>query len=527
MKKLYTFLTLAACTAAASALTPVQRTCSLSEISAPTRLATPAKHALKAPDTKEASGTWTDWAPAGTCTYTIDTGLIDFGTGADYSGSHEGVKLDYREDTGDANICQYRLNGVYNDVNIVVDYDKSTGAVHVFPQATGYNCYEEFPMQVLDAGTAFREIAMDEEMAATFDAYNYYIEPLGRFYIYLGYTFDGLGDLCALTDATIQIDGFPDFTPELVFDQRYGAGSPAKGTVKVTESAESVRVAVFPGTQTQDKINAVLSNGEGVVTIPGGENEFTLPEMEANKAYMIYAVSFVGDVACEMATKFVSVVDEEKDKWTSLGQTDVTCDILESVFETIPSDMKAEIQQNKENPAVYRLVDLYKANNPNIDEDAWDALPQYVYFDLTDPDYVTVQPVDLGVNIGAGAIIVQSYYFYLVDHGKTEEKAKEMASGGKYDATSHIVTFDDNSLVLAADDWTPVEGEKGAIYGANLSGKMQFAIPTGTTGVDNIAVDANAPRRLYDLRGAEVTGKAAPGIYIEKRGTVARKVIIR
>ncbi|MCM1035990.1 MAG: hypothetical protein NC406_01515 [Bacteroides sp.] len=48
------------------------------------------------------------------------------------------------------------------------------------------------------------------------------------------------------------------------------------------------------------------------------------------------------------------------------------------------------------------------------------------------------------------------------------------------------------------------------------------------TGITDAALDAAAPARYYDLRGIEVTGADMhPGIYIERRGSSARRIVVR
>lgn len=526
MKKLYSLILLGAMTAYASAFeaSPVRVNSSVlgyAKENQPTRITAPQKDMLKAPATA-ASGTWSDWTSAGTCTFNIDNGLADFGTMVDYTGSFTGIPLDYREDTGDANLCQYRLNGVYNGKELVIDVNRNTGAVYVFPQETGFDCYGASPMQVMDCGTAFREIAQDDEMAAVYDAYNYFIEPLGRIYIYLGYTFEGLGDLCALTDATVQFDGYPDFTPELSFKQRYSADGEAKGIIKTTESAEYVNVGLFPGFVTQSKINAVMAGGEGIFKVASGEAEFALPEMQPNVPYTMFAISYVGNVACEMATQYVTRIDAEEGKWKSLGTTDVTADLIESIFGMTLTRTQAEIQQNLDNPGRYRIKGLYKNSMY-----APDDLDQYLTFDLSDPDYVTLEPSNIGLELGSGSIIALTGYYYYLDRGNSEESARSNAKAGKYNAATRTVSFSDDCLLVSSDNWAAVGGDNGAFYYANASGKMSFTIPDESTGIDSIAVDGNGSCRLFNLQGVEVTGKPAPGVYIETRGGKATKILVR
>ena len=526
MKKFYSMILFGAVAASASAfeVAPV-RVAETSDVlgyakeNRPVRLTTPANNLLKAAPAKTASGTWTDWTSAGTCTFTIDTGLDDFGTMVDYSGSFTGITVDRREDTGDANVYQYRLNGVYNNKELIVDINSTTGAVYVFPQETGFNCYGEMPMTVMDCGTAFREIAKDEDTAAIYDTYNYFIEPLGRLYIYLGYTFEGLGDLCALTDVTVQFDGYPDFTPEISFAQRYADDKEAKGVIKTTESAEYVKVGVLPGVVTQKKINAVMADGERIAS---GDAEYVLPEMPANVPHTLYAISYVGDVACEMATQYVTRVGAEEGKWKTIGKTTITIDLIESLIGFSLTETEVDVQQDVDNPGRYRLVNPYGNSTFRADD-----MDQYFTFDLSDPDYVTLEPTNIGLDFGSGSLIAFSGYYYYIEKGKTDEQAREAIAGGKYDAGTRTVSFGDETIILDSDDWTALGGTAGGLYFANGSGKMGFTLPEGTVGVENIAVDADADSRLFNLQGVEVSGNIAPGVYIRTTGAKATKVIVR
>lgn len=46
-------------------------------------------------------------------------------------------------------------------------------------------------------------------------------------------------------------------------------------------------------------------------------------------------------------------------------------------------------------------------------------------------------------------------------------------------------------------------------------------------GIGSVEADSDAPVQLYDLRGMQVTGDAAPGIYIRRQGNKVSKIVIR
>ncbi|MEE1207000.1 MAG: Ig-like domain-containing protein [Muribaculaceae bacterium] len=60
---------------------------------------------------------------------------------------------------------------------------------------------------------------------------------------------------------------------------------------------------------------------------------------------------------------------------------------------------------------------------------------------------------------------------------------------------------------------------------ATRTAKLEdVAIPDG---VDDIAVDANAPVRIFNLNGVEVSGNLAPGLYIRRQGGVSTKIVVK
>lgn len=537
MKKFYSLAAVAAValfTFAASAFNGVtagKPSCSMKSITAPTNRIPPSFQSgniRKSAPAKAPSGEWTAWTDAGTATFSIDNGLADFGLPIDYSGDFKDIKVSVRNDVQNADIIQYRLSGVYDKADIILDYNKSTGALNMPLQPTGFT-YNGKALEVMDAATGFRTFMPGEDgeaIAAAYQEYNYFISPMGRFYIYLVYTYEGLYDFCAITDVQVQLDGYPDFTPELTFYNRVDETT-EYGIIRTPEECDNVRYGVMEGGLSQAKINAVLNGDEGTFSLSGGGHYIKLPELKHNKAYTIIAVSFAGGIACEMSSKFITYMDDEAGKWRPLGETEVTTDFLESMFGAEPSTFKTAIEQNIENPDLYRLVDVHGIANPFIesaDLDGFDG-KEYLIFDAADPAYVLLQPAVLRVDFGGGAFLVDSYYTYLVEGGKKAETAKSTAEGGVIDPATGKVTFGDRSFIVRCDDWSALGGVAGNAYSA---GRMQFTIP-GYAGVSDIIADSDndSAARYFNLQGVEVSSDSlAPGLYIRSNGRKASKVLV-
>ncbi len=539
MKKFYTLLTVAtvALTATAglayeSALRTAPSLASLAQnrVQRPS-LTTPAAKQLKA-IRQAPSGEWTEWASFGTGTLTIDTGLEDFGAiEGTYSGDFQGITVDYRTDKADPTIYQYRFNDIFQNADIVLDHNTATGQLRVAAQPTGWDYYGMGDLLVLDVATAFETIYEDPEatpeeiaeLVAQYDEYNYFIAPLGRFYVYLGYTIEGLGDMVALTDVSFQLDGYADFTPDIQAETYYDAKGECKGTVTVDENVEKVRLGIFPGIISQAQINAVLAGEEGVVEFKGGE--FDLSEIEKNVAHTIVAITYYDGEAMEWAYKLVTVIDDEEDKWKSLGETDVTLDILESlIFETEPSQLRAELQESTETPGLYRMVDLHKDKHPLLTEKCWTDLHQYLLIDATDPEFVLVKPSDLGIDLGGGSFVVMSDAVYEMANGSTEAEVREQCSNGKI--TDGSITFPANALDVWCEDWTKFGGEADAIYYANASSKMAIAIP-GSGGIFDVAEKGEATAVYYNLQGIKVANPQPGQIVIKQTSSKTAKIIMK
>ena len=474
---------------------------------------------------------WTDWKSFGTGTFSMDDGMEIFLGEEGYQGDHQGIQVDSRANMADPQVQQYRFKGVFNNADIVADYNGATGQLTVQPQLINIDYYgmPDCPLKAVDAATLWRVVGPDagygeediEFMYEMYSSYNYFIPTLGRFYIYFALIYDGYPDAVGLVDCQLQLDGYPDFTPAIEME-KYMSPSDAKATVSFPEETAYALYAVSNRPHTQATLDYILENGETPdmiykVEAPG---EISLPHGVHNNICDLVVITFDAQGnALEMNSKFFTVIDDEADKWTSVGQAGVYTEIVESpVFETDGNSYEVELQQNKENNNLVRIVDLYGEASPlTKPEQVHSAMHHYMVFDLSDPDMVQLAHTDLGIDMGGGSFYAYAVATAQIYKGKKPEDIKNNYACGVY--KDGVLEFPEGALELLGDDFSVFGGTAGVAYPC---GKFQLDLD-GIAGVENIVVDPAAPVRYYNLQGIEVKNPTK-GIYIRRQGAKSTKV---
>ena len=535
MKKLYSFLT--AMTVGLSAVAGIGKPVSPSldamaktpfshlKVSAPAPLKV-------APLSKNLpTGVWTDWESCGTGTFTMDETFVDF-TGLDeWQGDFPGINVDVRKDTGDSNIQQYRLSPIFCDATIIVDYNAETGKTRVARQETNIDM-DGFLLQVLDFATAYEVFWGDNpaydpdevaEIVELYDSYNYFIEPIGRIYLFLGFTFEGYDDLIAMSDVTFQIDGYPTGLPEIIAPRYFAPGEEAKCKIELEEGITSAKVGIFNGIVNQKMLDAVMSGAEGVFDVEAG-GEFELSHENVNELMSIVAISYANGIALDYSKKYFTCIDDEEGQWTSLGEGEIVTDLMEGVFEFEPNITKVEVQQNITNSGVYRVLNSYDGRFPYNEPGEYDTeYNHYLVFDATDPECVLLGVSELGIDWNGAAFVGGSLAIY---EGLTVEEAKDGGYGGTL--IDGVITFPKNSLFIYSDQWTKFGGSEGMLYYANTSGMMSLKIPSNeTTGIEEIISENDNDAVYYNLQGVRVDNPVKGSVVIRANNGKAQKIVVK
>lgn len=532
MQKLYllTLATLAAASSVAQTATPLMK-----DLPSPSRKTLSLQQASlqqKAPAKTEDASSWGEWESAGTGTFTIDDGLALFLGLEEWSGSFEGIKVYHRTNTENASSQQYKFEGIYNDATIVVDYDANTSLCKVLPQPTNIDAYG-MPLDVIDMASVFELYGEEwggmtqeeiEETASGYASYTYFIPELGRFYLYLGYITDGIEDLVSITDCTFQLDGIEDMSVTIKAAAFYKDVSDMTATLNFPSGVGECRYGCFEGIMTQEKINAVIRNSSGVIsTKEAGQVELTAKD--GNGLYTIVAITFADNgTPLEWDYAEYTYTPSSNEGWTSLGEGEFKTDMFESLFDLNLPAYQVEVQQNSENPSLYRIVNPYGETcpYPELSLRAQDyGYDTYLVFDTTDPERVFFKPSNLGIDTGGGWwIAANNGYFTEVIEGKT---ASADSFGSLKDG---VISFPKKSVLVTCDEMSIFGGEDGYWYYGNESGKLSLTLPTGS-GVESLPATTCGNKTFFNMQGMKVASPTKGTMVIERNGSSVIKKVIR
>ena len=530
MKKIYllTLSLLASATMATQAASPLMK-----DLPAPASrslsLAKPSSQ-KKAPAKTDETITWGEWQPAGTGTFTIDDGLELFLGLEDWVGAFEGIKVYHRTSTENASSQQYKFEGIYNDATIIVDYDANTSLCKVLPQPTNIDAFG-MPLDVVDAASVFEIYGEEwqgmspeeiEETVAEYAPYTYYIPELGRFYLYLGYITEGIEDIVALTDCSFQFDGVADMSVTVDAKAFYKDISDMSATIVFPSSVAECRYGCFEGIMSQEKIDAVIHNDSGVVSI-NEAGKIDLTAKEGNGMYTIVAITFATNgTPLEWDYAEYTFTSSSSEGWTSLGEGEFKTDMFESLFDINIPAYKVEVQQNIDNPSLYRVVNPYGLNCPypelSLRAEGFDI---YLVFDTTNPDKVFFKPTNLGIDTGGEWwIAVNTGYFLEEIQGSTANAS----TFGKF--KDGIISFPAKSVLTTCENMSIFGGQDGTWYYGNGSGTLSLTLPEGSA-VDSMTTANSENKEYYNLQGVKVTAPAKGTMVIERNGSSVVKKVIR
>lgn len=528
MKKLYSLMLSAVVASSAYATAPsllsTQPVCERKPVARQTIKSTGAAKAAKAAD---AETEWTEWQSYGTGTLTMDD-MFPMFTGEDqWQGDFPGKTVDVRYSTENAKIQQYRFNGIFNDADIVVDVDTENGTLKLRPQNSKIEVFGE-EILVADFATCYEEIAPQygQEVIDAYAAYNYFIPELKRFYIYCGFYFEGDTDVTALSDTQFQVDGATDYVPKFEYSLFSNEAKPATVSATFPDESSWVDWALFPGHYTSAKLNKLM-NHECEYAKQSASGAIELPTL-ATGVNTLIAISYGTESGMALEESHISFTysPDEADKWTSLGLTDVTTDLLEVINDEQPRDYKVELQQNKENPALYRLVNAHGAAYPaNSSESDYDSeFNHYLTFDVSDPEDVKLIPAHVEKVLSA-PVFVMGTADMLTQAGKKESVTAPYR--GKF--ADGAITFPEEGLTLGSTGWNlfdeslPTDG----FVNTNLSGKFSVAIPDSNGINDVIAGSTEGKAEYFSLQGIRLDSPVKGSVVIERRGGTARKIVVK
>ena len=370
------------------------------------------------------------------------------------SGAYD-ISVLYREHLIDATKAQFLLGftaiGAKEDV--LVDVNTETGAcqvgVHYFLDSSKYGpvYVSDMPHYPLQPGLTY------DKYPCTFNA------ERGLFsfnLIYFVSTDLGSGASGSFANGveTLQLDGF--YVPDYSFDISYqGAHIDDNGNeYAVVQAVKGVdiskyQITVATADSDLDAIVAGMKDGSVDCQTMTESAEIKFPIHQSDE-YAILAVTYDENEqpVSEYSRPFEFWLGGDN-PWESLGYAVYTDDLVLPLFSNPAMSYYVEVLENKEQPGMFRLVDLYGSEHPLYPYSTYEE-GSYIEIDATDPDGVWFEGIQsTGMDVsGNGLMSLMSLGWYAVQttEGATKEDAKEDGLLGVY--ADGVITFPANAVAV-------------------------------------------------------------------------------
>ncbi len=323
-----------------------------------------------------------------------------------------------------------------------------------------------------------------------------------------------------------------------------GTLNPTNGSITITEEqppfAEGYRTILTKYDEYKVEYSRVE---EFTATING-------PEIDFGYNYVIYNYEldthfFISLFGIFMSKKTDNPAINPNEGWTSLGNATFVDPWVSVPYFLSPDERpyEVELQQNNENPDLYRLVDPYRGNYPMVADNVSFADHGYIQFNISDPDHVTFDHVEAGCSNPAW--YTSKFYCYntlswkAMNSGLTPAEVvaqegdnipyttykdgvvkigcKSVKNADGTESTVYDARYGTHWAPLGGQQW---ENEDGSI--ADMNGSITFP---GFNGIESVDADnSNAPEIYYNLQGFPVANPEK-GLFIVRKGNKTVKMI--
>lgn len=372
-------------------------------------------------------GDWTAWQKWNS------TGTADFMySGSLFSGDDPNLNFTYRQSALDSNRYQFRLEHWGYDVELILDYDKTTGIVSCAPQYSGYTAsYGD--VMVSDLGHYME--SEDPEDYGTFDEEQGIISIPLIYYVdagYYGYDME-----------YIYIDGYAraDLSSALTYsgiliDPQGNVF--AMGNLKLGADVEKAVALVVPADADASAVADALAAGEVEGTnVAEGNIQVPIEEGLSGKLQIVVAV-INGDAVGSFASVIFEYYAAGGNPWKSIGTGIYTDDFVVPFFgyedeETgdfvayDPYSYQVEVEENTETPGLLRIKNAYAPVAEAFGEEGGEK-DLVIHAENPDAVYFLTQPI--GIDFGYGEFSIASYggddiEYFADKYGATAEQVIE------------------------------------------------------------------------------------------------------
>ena len=368
------------------------------------------------------------------------------------SGAFE-IPVYYREHLLDDTKAQFLLGVTEIGANedITIEYNKETNAcqvgIHYFLDNANYGpvFVSDFPHNPFDLNKdGLRETY--EDHPCTYDP------ETGLFTLELVYfVYTGLGSSASGTFGTgvetIQLDGFTQYDYSFTMNHvgnyvdKAGTNNAVINVAKGADVSQYLMTVVSADEDANAAVQGMLAGTVPCDTLT--ESGYYAYPITASGNYKALAITFDAEENPLEAhsTDFEFWVAGDSNPWESLGYAKYTDDLVLPLFSNPAMSYYVEVLENKEQPGLFRLVDLYGPEHPLYPYSTYEE--SYIEIDATDPDGVWFEGIQsTGMDVsGNGLMSLMSLGWYQVQttEGATKEDAKAAGLLGVY--ADGVITF--------------------------------------------------------------------------------------
>lgn len=369
--------------------------------------------------------------------------------------------------------AQFKVEGVMYGVDMIIDYDASTGSCKIAETYIGYDHASYGSVYIADAGTYWVDIRQSEE--ATYDMFpSSFNEETGLFSLYVAY-YVGAGYF-GYGYEYLQLDGYTQYDYSLTLSNAGHYLDPAgvdNAVVHILKGADvaTYKCALFEGALNaaaveQAAADIVAGTVEAEMVTESGYQAFPL---DTDGKYTAVAVAFDADenVLSTASLTFEFMPVGMEDPWVSLGMCAYTEDCITTFFGVENLTYSVEVLEHSSKPGLYRLVNPYGAAYPYNEEGDYDTTQSYyLEIDAQDPEGVYINSSATGMNWGYGEITIWSYAGYYLENGYSLDEIKAAGYCGTLE--NGVITFPAESLLIGMAEY-----KDGTLYDANVNGAFK------------------------------------------------------
>lgn len=274
--------------------------------------------------------------------------------------------------------------------------------------------------------------------------------------------------------------------------------------VQISRGAEAGSVTVALSVEADEATLAIFTFPDSVTFEEGATTANINIAYDANALVFDQKYAFAITVPAEVASPYgnttFSGVAVLPAPWVSLGMATVTDDFILPLFGYSPVIYQVEIQENQENPGMYRLVNLFGEAYGIACAEAGIGMPYateelYIEINAQDPEGVWIGLQSTGVDLGYGVMEIASMGWYYMNGGNSFEAVK--AAGYMGTLADGVISFPTKGCLITDND---------GMYYSNNNGAFKVVFP-GVT-IADYSVEVAYAGRFVDPSGEVNTAYA-------------------